>query len=89
LLHAAFGISPRAVFASGRGATAAGLTAAVVKVDNAWALEAGAVVLADKGICCIDEMDKMRPEDVTIMHEAMEQHTVSICKAGIVAISGM
>jgi replicative DNA helicase Mcm len=85
LLHAVVGISPRAVFASGRGASAAGLTAAVVKVDNMWTLEAGAVVLADKGICCIDEMDKMRPEDVTMMHEAMEQHTVSICKAGIVA----
>lgn len=83
LLWATAGISPRAVFASGRGASAAGLTASVVKIDDVWTLEAGAMVLADKGLCCIDEMDKMRPEDVVAMHEAMEQHRISICKAGI------
>ncbi len=79
-------IAPRGLYTSGRGTTAAGLTAAVVREKSGgMVLEAGALVLADKGIACIDEMDKMRPEDRVAIHEALEQHTVSIAKGGIVA----
>jgi replicative DNA helicase Mcm len=79
-------IAPRGLYTSGRGTTAAGLTAAVVREKNGgMVLEAGALVLADKGIACIDEMDKMRPEDRVAIHEALEQHTVSVAKGGIVA----
>ena len=79
-------IAPRGLYTSGRGTTAAGLTAAVVREKGgSMSLEAGALVLADKGIACIDEMDKMRPEDRVAIHEAMEQHTVSVAKGGIVA----
>ena len=79
-------IAPRGLYTSGRGTTAAGLTAAVVH-DKAggFSLEAGALVLADKGICCVDEIDKMKAEDRVAIHEAMEQHTVSVAKGGIVA----
>jgi replicative DNA helicase Mcm len=79
-------IAPRGLYTSGRGTTAAGLTAAVLR-DKAggMTLEAGALVLADKGIAAIDEMDKMRTEDRVAIHEVMEQHTVSVAKGGIVA----
>lgn len=78
--------APRGLYTSGRGTSAAGLTAAVLRDKNGgMILEAGALVLADKGTCCIDEMDKMRPEDRIAIHEALEQHTVSIAKGGIVA----
>jgi len=79
-------LAPRGLYTSGRGTTAAGLTAAVIREKRGgMTLEAGALVLADKGIACIDEMDKMRKEDRVAIHEAMEQHTVSIAKGGIVA----
>jgi len=79
-------IAPRGLYTSGRGTTAAGLTAAVLRErGGGMTLEAGALVLADKGCACIDEIDKMRPEDRVAIHEAMEQHTVSVAKGGIVA----
>ncbi len=79
-------ISPRGLYTSGRGSTAAGLTAAVLREKaGGMILEAGALVLADKGVASVDEIDKMRPEDRVAMHEAMEQQTVSVAKGGIVA----
>ncbi|MFB6199084.1 MAG: ATP-binding protein, partial [Halobacteriaceae archaeon] len=79
--------APKARYVSGPASTAAGLTATVVKDEfmRGYALEAGAMVLANKGICCIDELDKMEQEDRSAMHEALEQQTVTVTKANIQA----
>jgi replicative DNA helicase Mcm len=87
ILKSAIEVSPRGLYTSGKGSTAVGLTAAVIKDNDTGQmnLEAGVVVLANGGVAAIDEFDKMDTADRSALHEAMEQQTVSIAKAGIVA----
>merc|ERR1740130_809645 len=86
LLQFSYKLAPRGVMTSGKGSSAVGLTATINKdpVTNDLVLESGALVLSDRGMCCIDEFDKMDDNARAILHEAMEQQTVSVAKAGIV-----
>jgi replicative DNA helicase Mcm len=82
-------LSPRGIYATGKAASAAGLTAAAVRDEfgeGRWTLEAGALVLADLGLAAIDEIEKMNPQDRSAIHEAMEQQRISVAKAGITAV---
>jgi len=81
------GISPKGRYVVGKSASGAGLTASVVRDEflRGWSLEAGAIVLSNKGLVCIDELEKMDPQDRSAMHEAMEQQTVTISKANVQA----
>jgi replicative DNA helicase Mcm len=88
LLRYVVKLSPRAIYTSGQSSTSAGLTATAVKDEfgeGRWTLEAGALVLADMGVAAVDEIDKMQKEDRSALHEAMEQQTISVAKAGITA----
>ena len=87
LLRSAAALAPRSVFVSGRAASSAGLTAAAVREPDGggWALEAGALALADGGLAAVDRLDALPPTDRAALHEAMEQQTVSVAKAGLVA----
>jgi len=86
ILRYVVNLAPRGVYASGKSTSSAGLTAAAVKdeFDGSWTLEAGALVLADKGMAALDELDKMKPDDRSALHEGLEQQQLSFAKVGIV-----
>jgi len=87
LLQAANNIAPKSIYTAGKTTSGVGLTASAVKDDfgeGGWTLKAGALVLSSGGVCMVDELDKMEPEDRSAMHEAMEQGMISVAKAGIV-----
>ncbi len=86
ILKYSINLSPKSIYSSGKGSSAAGLTAAAVKdefSEGRWTLEAGTLVLADGGLAAVDELDKMSKEDSSALHESMEQQTITISKAGI------